>query len=72
MVSHTDFLTVSDVEFNESNGELFAFETRIRQMVTELIEPCVKRSLSERDLILVIQKQTEIMQRKVDECEFIV
>lgn len=56
MVSHTDFLTVSDVEFNESNGELFAFETRIRQMVMELIEPCVKRSLSERDLILVIQK----------------
>ena len=41
-------------------------------MVMELIEPCVKRSLSERDLILVIQKQTEIMQRKVDECEFIV
>lgn len=55
------------------NGpEFFAFETKIRQMVMELIEPCSKRSIQDRDMILDVQAQTDVLQRKVDECEFVI
>jgi hypothetical protein len=56
----------------ETNADFFAFETRMRQIVMDLVEPCVKRSIQERDIILEIKKQNDIMKKKVDECEFIV
>ncbi len=37
-----------------------------------MIDPCVKRSIQERDMIAEVKKQTEIMRKKVDECEFLI
>ncbi len=55
-----------------NGAEFFAFETKIRQMVMELIEPISKRSIQDRDMILDVQGQADVLQRKVDECEFII
>jgi hypothetical protein len=44
----------------------------MRQVVMDLVEPCVKRSIQEREIILEIKRQNDIMRKKVDECEFIV
>lgn len=55
----------------ETNTDFFAFETRMRQTVMDLVEPCVKRSIQERDIILEIKRQNDIMKKKVDEIEFI-
>ena len=54
------------------NPDFYAFETRIRAVILEMIDPCVKRSIQERDMIAEVKKQTEIMRKKVDECEFLI
>ena len=56
----------------DHNPDWFSFETRIRKMVTQMLEPCVKRSIQERDILTELKKQNDAIKRKVDECEFII
>lgn len=52
--------------------EYFAFETRVRAMVLELVEPCVKRSVQEREMMGELRQAQALLRKKLDECEFIV
>ena len=37
-----------------------------------MVEPCVKRSLLDRDDLTDMKKNQDVMKRKVDECEFVI
>jgi len=50
----------------------FGFETRIRKMVIDIMEPSVKRSIEDREQVIELKKFSEIIKRKVEECEFII
>jgi len=42
--------------FKDPHGaDFFAFETKIRQMVMELIDPLTKRSIQDRDTLFEVQ-----------------
>lgn len=51
---------------------MYAFETRIRGVIMELVEPCIKRTIQDREVITEVKKQNDLIKKKVDECEFIV
>jgi hypothetical protein len=38
----------------------------------ELVEPCIKRTIQDREVITEVKKQNDLIKKKVDECEFIV
>ena len=54
------------------NPDWFAFETRIRKMMIQMIEPMMKRSIREKEVLNDMRKQNDLIKRKVDECEFII
>eukprot|EP00347_Sterkiella_histriomuscorum_P001564 403371548 len=56
----------------ETNPNWFAFETRVRKMVLQMVEPQVKRSILERETIQEVKKQHDSIKKKIDECEFII
>ncbi len=58
--------------FDYASTEYFAFETRVRAMVIELVEPIVKRSVLERETVAEVQQAQDLLKRKLDECEFVV
>ena len=41
-------------------------------MVMQMVEPCVKRSLYDKEVAGEMKKQNDIIKRKVDEVEFVV
>ena len=41
-------------------------------MVMELIDPLTRRSIQDRESLIEVQAQTDVLQRKVDECEFVI
>ena len=53
------------------NVNWFLFENRIRKMVIELLEPIVKRSNDDREVVLGIKMLSETQKRKLDELEYL-
>lgn len=41
-------------------------------MVLAMVEPCVKRSINDRDEIMDMKRNQDMMKKKVDECEFVI
>ncbi|CDW71559.1 UNKNOWN [Stylonychia lemnae] len=62
---------MGDEKFDEDLN-LFAFETRIRKMVLNLIEPSIKRQTQSSDQVKDLQTQFLKIQQKMDECELII
>ncbi|CDW76060.1 UNKNOWN [Stylonychia lemnae] len=56
----------------ENNPNWFAFETRVRKMVIQMLEPQIKRSIQDKEIIQQMQKHHDIIKRKIDECEFVI
>ena len=48
----------------------FGFQTQVRKIVYELVEPTVKRALASENLINSINEENKSLIRKVDELEF--
>ncbi len=41
-------------------------------MVLAMVEPCIKRSVNDRDDIMEMRKVQDVMKKKIDECEFVI
>ena len=62
-----------DDEYRTLSGNVdwFAFETRIRQIIFEFLEPSTKRIVETKNTIESVINQNEFLRRRVDELEFI-
>jgi hypothetical protein len=49
----------------------FAFQTHLRKIIYELVEPTVKRGLSTENKIYQIQEENMELRRKIDELEYV-
>ena len=48
----------------------FEYETRLRKLVEELLEPTIRRSREERELFESLNKKSEALHKRVDDLEF--
>ena len=55
-----------------TNPDWFAFETRIRKLLVQMIEPISKRSINDKEIIAEMKKANDLVRKKVDECEFVI
>jgi len=51
--------------------EWFMFETRIRQLVQEIVEPVQDRTNSYNDAVTVAKQDMQILRRRIEEVEFV-
>eukprot|EP00347_Sterkiella_histriomuscorum_P015663 403356170 len=49
----------------------FGFQTQLRKIVYELVEPTVKRALLSENNIYVLQEENQSLKKKIDELEFV-
>lgn len=54
---------------NTSEIDWFAFETRMRAVINQMIEPQQKRQMEERSVLESMKKQVEEIQKKADETD---
>lgn len=47
------------------------YETRLRKLMTELLQPTIKRSREDRELYDTLVKKSEILTRRIEELETI-
>jgi len=48
----------------------FDYETRLRKLIEEILEPTVKRSKEERELFDILSKKNESLTKRVEDLEF--
>ena len=48
----------------------FSIETKVRKLVSELVEPTIRRGIDERDVAQKVQTGLDVLKRKVDEIEY--
>jgi len=66
-LSSLKFLTCS---IDKADLIWFEYETRLRKLVEELLEPTVKRSREEREMYEVLSKKHEGLLKRVEDLEF--
>jgi hypothetical protein len=57
---------------NTAELDWFDFETRMRDVIHELIEPVIKRASEDREVSLGLQRKTELATKRLDQLENIV
>jgi len=62
---------LDEKKVNSQNMDWFAFETRIRKVLHELLEPTAERSMKTKESMEEVRTQNEFLTRKVEELEFI-
>jgi len=48
----------------------FDYETRLRKLIEEILEPTVKRSREERELFEILSKKNESLSKRIEDLEF--
>lgn len=58
----------------QKNVELdwFSFETRVRKLIQDLVDPVSKRALEAKESSETLRKSNDVLKRKVEELEFVV
>lgn len=65
-------MSILDDKKNKSPDlDWFAFETRIRKVLHELLEPTAERSVKTKETVEEVKSQNEFLTRKIEELEFI-
>jgi chromosome segregation ATPase len=62
---------LDDKKISDANMDWFAFETRIRKVLHELLEPTAERSIKTKENMEEVKTQNDFLTRKVEELEFI-
>lgn len=62
---------LDEKKVTSSNLDWFAFETRIRKVLHELLEPTAERSVKTKEHVEEVKTQNEFLTRKIEELEFI-
>ena len=59
---------------DQKNAELdwFSFETRVRKLIQDLVEPVSKRAVEAKESSDTLRKSNDNLKRKVEEIEFVV
>ncbi|CAI2384608.1 unnamed protein product [Moneuplotes crassus] len=56
---------------NPSELDWFTFETKIRKVVTDLMEPSIKRSIEEKSLLVEVKKDNTKLEKRIKKLESI-
>lgn len=60
------------IEKDSKEQEWFDFEIKVRKIVSELIDPIIKRELEDKEAIKYLKKFIEVQKRKTEEVDFII
>ena len=55
---------------NPGDLDWFDFETRMRKLISELLEPTVLRTQDDKSQILLLRKMNETLKKRMDDAEF--
>lgn len=50
----------------------FDFETRMRRIIQELLDPTIRRSLEDKEIVNSLKKSLDLQKRKIEEIEFVI
>ena len=72
MTEHTHTRTATPAK-PKTPGDLdwFDFETRMRKLIAELLEPTVLRTQDDKAQILLLRKMNETLKKRMDDAEFV-